>query len=256
MKNTKDSRHPTQPLPLWNGDLDDTLPPTRLPAELRPGRAEAAESSQAPERVRPLANDEKALNRQDEISTPAPLSLPVEKARKKPPSPRSSAAIRMVVGLCLVISLISLALNGYLIYSLLGVRSMAVEGLDAAIDALDGFGGDGFHYEYRFEQDIPFSGDIPFQQDLVFPFEGEIPINTTVEMPIDVGIQTFVVKVPIDTSVYVNTSVPVHVDQTVHVSTTIPVSMAFPIDIKPDDPAIQDLLSSVREWLVRLRESF
>jgi hypothetical protein len=30
----------------------------------------------------------------------------------------------------------------------------------------------------------------------------------------------------------------------------------IPIDVKPDDPTLQGLLSNVREWLVRLRESF
>ena len=77
------------------------------------------------------------------------------------------------------------------------------------------------------------------------------------EVPINAGVLgTFVVEVPIDTSVYVSTEIPISVDQTFNISTTIPVSMTIPIDVQPDDPAIQDLLSQARQWLVRIRDSF
>jgi len=159
--------------------------------------------------------------------------------------------------LALIGCLASLALNGFLIYSLVSVRQTAVEGLDAAIAAVDEFGGEGFRYDYHFEKTIPISADIPIEQDIVFPFEGAFPINTTVEVPIDAGVLgTFVVEVPINTSVYVNTSVPIHVEQTFHVDTTIPVDMTIPIEVQPDDPEIVNLLSQVRGWLVRLRSVF
>lgn len=255
MKNTKDTQgHPTQPLSPWDGDLEDTLPPTPIPAEVRAKIAGGKQQSGSPDAIRYRSYDQETLDRQDEISTPAPIAAETG-AKARPP--RSSVALRMVVGLCLVISLFSLALNGFLIYNLMNARKMAAEGLDAAIEALDNFGGDGFHYEYRFENDVPFSGNIPFKQDLVFPFKGEVPINTTVKVPINAGaLGAFVVEVPIDTSIYVNTSVPIHVDQTIHVSTTLPVSLTIPIDVRPDDPAIRDLLNSIRAWLVQLRETF
>jgi hypothetical protein len=161
-----------------------------------------------------------------------------------------------VVGLCLIISLLSLALSAFMVYSLFSVRQTAVEGLDAAIEALDSFGGQGFHYEYALEKDIPISASIPIKQELDFPVEGTFPINTTIEVPIEAGILgTFVVEIPIDTSIDLKTSVPIHVDESFDIETTIPVSMTIPIDIQPDDPAMQDLLKGVREWLERLRES-
>lgn len=249
MQNTEDKSP-------WDSDLEDTIPPTPIPAELRARMAAEEGQAEPPDTIHYRPYDKQTLSQQDEIATPAPFPPLPEEAAKKPRPPRSSVAIRLMVGLCLVISLVSLALNGLLIYNLMSVRQTAVEGLDAAINALDNLGGKGFHYDYRFQEVIPFSGDIPFKQDLVFPFEGDIPINTVIEVPINVGIQTFLVKVPIDTSVYINTSVPIHVDQTVHVSTTIPLSMTFPIDVKAEDPAVQDALRNIREWLVRLKESF
>jgi hypothetical protein len=252
MKNTTDL--PKDPS-SWDDALDDTTPALRIPPELRATLAEEEQKDEPEEAVHYPSYDESATQ-QDEITTPPPLTPSKGIVTRKESRPRSSAAMRIAIGLALIISLASLALNAALIYGLLQVRAMAAEGLDSVIEALDNFGGQGFQYDYHFEQVIPFSGDIPFQQDLVFPFEGDIPFNSTVEVPIDLGVQTLVVKVPINTSVHVDTAIPVSIDQTIHVSTSLPISMTIPIDIKPDDPAIQGILGDVREWLIRLRESF
>ena len=236
--------------------LHDTQPLPQLRGEQRPETAPATEPTSAPEQGQP-PTDQQGVSGQDAIVTPLPFALPPEDVNVEPSRRPSSRALWIAVGLCLFISLTSLALNGILIYSLLDARQTAIEGLDAAIAALDSFGGNGFHYEYNFEREIPITTDVPIQQDLIFPFEGDFPINTTVEVPIDAGVLgTFLIEVPIDTSIYVNTTVPIHVDQAFHISTTIPVSMTVPIDVQPDDPAVQDLIGEVREWLIRLRQSF
>ncbi len=222
-----------------------------LPPEL----LTSAEKPESPETVQYRSYDERML-KQDDIATPAPIPIAQEAARAKLLTWCASCAPRVVVGLCLVISLASLILNGTLIYRLMVVQQVVMEGLDEAIAALGNLSGTGVQYDYHFEQMIPFSGDIPFKQDLVFPFKGNIPINTTVRVPIDVGpLGTFVVAVPINTSVHIETSIPVHVDQTVHVSTTIPLSLTIPIDIKADKPPLRDVIDRVREWLMRLRKS-
>lgn len=173
------------------------------------------------------------------------------------PPVRALRPLKLVVGLCLVLSLLSLAVSGFLLFSLLKARQTFHQGLDTAVQAIDSFGGVGFQYEYRFERMIPVSAEIPIEQEMVFPFEGAIPIDTTVQVPINAAILgTFNIEIPIKTTVYVDTSIPVKVDQTFEISTTIPISMTFPIDIPPDDPAIQDLLNQVRRWLIQLRQSF
>ncbi|MFC2037284.1 hypothetical protein ACFLYD_04830 [Chloroflexota bacterium] len=197
----------------------------------------------------------------------------------------NSRALWVVAGLSLIISLVSLSANAVLLYRLMTVRQQAVDGLDSAIAALDGLGGDGFHYEYHLEQTIPFAvdipfrrdltipfeADVPFQQDLTIPFQGNIPFQTTIQFPIDAGmLGTYTIDVPIDTSVYVDTSVPfhldetfhvetsvpVHVDEAFHVETSVPVSLTIPIDIQADDPAVQGLVDQIRGWLLQLRASF
>jgi hypothetical protein len=196
-----------------------------------------------------------AVRDQDRIPTPVPLEAP--KNSFVPARPRASWAMRLVVAFCLVVALVSLALNLILIRNLLGVQKTFTDGVDQALAAVDNASGEVFAYEYRFQQTIPFESDIPFQQDLVIPFQGNIPINTTVQVPINAGpLGKFTIDVPINTEFYVDIEVPVHVDQTFHVATEVPVDITFPISISADDPAIQKLLSGVREWLVELRESF
>jgi hypothetical protein len=264
MNDTEDKHtSTTQPLAVPR-DLTEDIPTTTSVPVGETSGWEGGEEEPAMDRI-PLQGEgtiqvrhfgEKALD-QDRIITPVPLAPPPEATWTEPRRARSSCALRLVVALCLVIGLLSLALNAFLIYSLMNTRQTATEGLDAALAALDNFGGEGFHYDYHLEKTIPVSASIPIEQDMVIPFKGEFPIHTTVEVPIDTGVfGTVVVQVPINTSVPVSVSVPIHVDQTFQVSTTFPVSMTIPIDVKPDDPEIQRLLSGVREWLVRLRSTF
>ncbi|MFN2218620.1 MAG: hypothetical protein ACK2UA_08445 [Anaerolineae bacterium] len=172
------------------------------------------------------------------------------------PPPHASRTLHFVVAGCLIVSLLSLALSAFMLYSLLDVRRTAAEGLDVAISALDSFGDKGFQYEYPLNQEIPISADVPISQELNFPVEGTFPINTTVEVPIKAGmLGSFVIEMPIDTSVAVSTSVPIRLDESFHIETTVPVSMTIPIDIQPGDPAAQELLQGIMEWLLKLRDS-
>ena len=218
--------------------------------------AEGPEPDASPTETVAVPVRDEAAWREDEIDTPPPMPLPAEVSHAEPGRGGVSCGLRAVIGFCLVISLLSLALNAFLIYKLMDVQRKATAGLNEAIAALEDVGKNGFQYEFHFDNTIPFSGDIPFKQDIVFPFEGEIPFNTTVRVPIDVGLIKTEVEVPVDTSVYVNTSVPIHVDETIHVDTEIPVSLTIPIDIEPGDPAIQKLVDPIREWLLELMELF
>lgn len=209
--------------------------------------------------TQPLARPREGEDREEEIVTPVPhthVPVVIDASPERPPAPRSAGLLGVLVGISLVISLAALALSVAMISALSNVQRTAVEGLDAAISALDDLEGDGFHYEYHFERTIPVSSSIPIRQEMVIPFSGDFPINTTVEVPIDAGILgSFVVDVPINTNVQVDTEVPINIDQTFDISTTIPVSMVIPIDVRTDDPAVQGGISRLRDWLVALRES-
>jgi hypothetical protein len=230
--------HPTQPIRIPEGLTDNAY-------------SETTSIDQDEIRTPP------PLEQSEEMRTPPPLPPSEEIVWADAPRPKTSKVLWFFVLLSLMVSVASCAFSGYLAYSLLTVRQLALEGLDSAIAAMDGLEGKGFHYDYRFDKSIPIQADIPIQQDIVFPFEGDFPINTTVEVPIDAGVLgTIVVEVPINTSFYVSTAVPIQVDQTFSVSTTIPVDMTIPIDVSADDPEIQKMLEPVRLWLIELRNAF
>ncbi len=244
---------PREPSSTEDETWADAHSATAEAVEIQSGEIGTARQVEASERATKLS----LLHEQDEITTPVPFPQKPLRSYAEDRPVRAPGSSRVVVGLCLIISLLSLAISAFLLFSLLGVRQPMVQGLDAAIQFVDDINGEGFQYEYRFERMVPVSANIPIQQELVFPFQGNIPIDTRVKVPINAGILgTFEVEIPINTSVYVSASVPVSVDQTFQVSTTIPVSMTIPIEIRPDDPAIQDLLGQVRRWLVQLRQEF
>jgi hypothetical protein len=235
----------TQPIPLRQNQESQAMGTDRVDET-----PDVPEASRRPSFVRAEVN-------QDEIPTPVPVVVPREELGIEPRPQRSSKVLWVAVILSLIISITSLILNGVLLYRLMSVRQTVADGLDAAIAALDGFGGEGFHYEYHFDETIPFSGDIPVQQDLVFPFKGDIPINTTVQVPINAGaLGQFKLEVPIDTNFAMDIEVPISVDQTIHVETEVPLDMVIPIDVQPDDPLVQNLVDQVQGWLIELRDSF
>ena len=183
-------------------------------------------------------------------------STTVNGAGTSAPPPRSPRRVRLLTGLCLVVSLLSLALSAMMLYGLFNVRQTAMEVLDAAIAAVDSFGEQGYQYEFPIDQEIPISAEIPIDQEMTFPVEGTFPINTTVEVPINAGILgTFVVEVPIETSIDVETSVPIRVKESFRIETAVPISMTVPIEIGPDDPQIEELLIGIRQWLEQIKES-
>ena len=183
-------------------------------------------------------------------------STTVRDASTSTPPPRSLRGVRLLLGLCLIMSLLSLALSAMMLYSLYNVRKTAVKGLDAAIAAVDSFGEQGYEYVFPIHQEIPISADIPIEQEMDFPFDGTFPISTTVEVPINTGfLGTFLIEVPIDTSFDVKMSVPIRVEESFHIETTVPVSMTVPVEIQPDDPQLEELLMGIRQWLEEIKES-
>lgn len=241
------ARQPTEPLPSIDLDVDETLPPTQVPEEVHAHRAT----------VESEPDDRSSGWYQDQIRTPPPLRMPPAAMTGAPRRQRSSCLLGFLVGLGLIISLVSLALSVFLVYSLLNVRQAAIDGLDLALDSLEKLEGQGFHYEYQYSDTLPIAVEIPVQQEMVFPFEGNFPINTTVQVPINAGaLGTFVIDVPINTNVPVDVEVPIQISQTVAISTSIPVSLAVPIDVTANDPAIQGLIDDLRQWLLQLRQSF
>ncbi len=193
---------------------------------------------------------------QEELLTPPPVVMPPTVAGPAPRRQGASCLLRLVVGLALILGLASLALSGFLLYSLTNVQRAAINNLDAALDALQGLESRGFQYEYQFSQRVPIAIQVPVQEQVVISVEENLSIKTNVKVPIDAGVLgTFVLDLPIDTSFPLDVEVPVEISETVAISTSIPLSLTVPIEIRGDDPAIQEFVVGLQRWLEGLRES-
>jgi hypothetical protein len=170
---------------------------------------------------------------------------------------RSIQVLWLATVLVGLLAVVSLAVNAILVMRLLAIRSEVSGALASASRSLDNLAWQGIAFDFPISQTVNFEGDVPFKQDLTFPFKGNLPINTTVSIPINLGpvLGTQVVNVPVNTTVPVDVTVPVRVDQTIHVKLQVPVQTSVPIRLGPNDPPLKDWLAQVREWLARVRQS-
>ncbi|MEE8392195.1 MAG: hypothetical protein V3S14_15575, partial [Anaerolineae bacterium] len=103
-----------------------------------------------------------------------------------------------------LLTLLSLALNGVVIYGLLQARQIALEAQRVALNAVNdarsivtGIGDDTFSYTLKVQQEIPIEMSVPFDEVVIIPVNTVIPIDTTVTVPINLGITTYDLEVPI-----------------------------------------------------------
>jgi hypothetical protein len=155
----------------------------------------------------------------------------------------------------LALAAVSLLINLVLIAALLQARNSVQATLDQAVRELDAVSGAPIRFDLAISQTVDFAGSVPFRQDMVFPFKGEIPISTTLSVPLDLGpLGSRTIDVPVNTTAAVDVQVPVHIDQVIPVKTQVPVRMTVPIEISPNQPPLRDWLGKAREWLLKLRK--
>jgi len=193
---------------------------------------------------------------------PTPPSLVPERHATTPPSlssaqmrlERSMRVLWIAMAAVATLALVSLAVNVILVTRLLAIRTAVAGALDDASRSLDNLAGQDLRFEFPISQTVPFEGDIPFKQEFGFPFKGNIPIDTTISVPLDMGLLgQQVVNVPVKTTVPVDITVPVRVDETFHIKTQVPVRMNVPIRVGANDPPLKDWIAQARQWLARIR---
>jgi hypothetical protein len=79
-----------------------------------------------------------------------------------------------------------------------------------------------------------------------------IPIDTTVTVPIDLGITTYDLEVPIQAILPVDLEFTVPISQTIDIATTVPLNVAVPIEIPLDETPLVDYMEELDIGLGRL----
>lgn len=161
-----------------------------------------------------------------------------------------------------LLTLLSLALNGVVIYGLLQARQIALDAQQAALKTVTdarsvvaGVGDDAFSYTLKVEQEIPIAASVPFDEVVIIPVHTVVPIDTTVTVPIDLGITTYDLEIPIQTIVPVNLEFAVPISQTVDIVTSVPLDVDVPIEIPLAETPFVDYMDELDAGLARLEEA-
>jgi len=152
------------------------------------------------------------------------------------------------------LTLLSLALNGIVIFGSLQLRQTAQDVVGDAQNLLAEMSSDTLSYTVQLDQDIPISTDVPFNEVFSVPVNTVVPISTTVRVPVDLGFRTYRLTIPIETIVPVDVEATVPVSQVVDITTIVPLQVAVPIEIPIAGTSLADYLSDADVMLERLEE--
>jgi hypothetical protein len=171
----------------------------------------------------------------------------------------------LVVALILlaILTLLSLALNGVVIFGLVRARQIALEAQQTALNTVTdarslvtGVGDDTFSYTFNVQQEIPVNASVPFNDEITVPIQTTIPVSTVVIIPVDAGLLgTFDVDVPIRTMFPVDLSVTFPVSQTIDIATTVPLDVAVPIEVPLAETPLIGYIEELDTGLARLERS-
>ena len=176
-----------------------------------------------------------------------------------------SAKISLV--LLFILVLLSLGLNGFLMWRLLQVQEqarrfvpVARDAVSQAITELETLQTSTIRFNVAVKQDFPVKTEVPFNQTLDIPIQLTLPISQVIETtimidPLQSGLSIPVdVNVPVDLEVPIDLTVPVSIDQTVPISTTIPLDLEAPILIEVGETEIAGYLERLKAGLISFRQ--
>jgi hypothetical protein len=154
-----------------------------------------------------------------------------------------------------VLVLVSLALNGVVIYSLVQVRDITLGTVGDARQVIAGVDDDVITHVIEVEQEIPVSVTVPIDQDVLVPIQTTIPISTVVTVPVKPPLlPEFSLPIPIQAVIPVDLEVVVPISETVPIDTVIPLDVEVPVEIPLADTPVVGYLDQLDEALSRLEE--
>jgi hypothetical protein len=158
--------------------------------------------------------------------------------RRNPESP--SGVTLHKVWLCLILGLLclSLALNGYILYTRSLTLGQAVAVLDTLRAQLDDLGSQSLSTEVQIDQAVPISATLPFDYVFTVPVDTVYPLSTVVntgfELPL-LGWQDIAVPIQAEIPLQLDLDVPVQaeipISLTYQLQMTIPIEVAWPPEI-------------------------
>ncbi len=156
-------------------------------------------------------------------------------------NPESASGVTLhKAWLCLILGLLclSLALNGYILYTRSLAFDQAVAVLDTLRAQLDDLGRQSLSTEVQIDQVVPISATLPFDYVFTVPVDTVYPLSTVVntgfELPL-LGWQDIAVPIQAEIPLQLDLDVPVQaeipISFTYQLQMTIPIEVAWPPEI-------------------------
>ena len=125
-----------------------------------------------------------------------------------------------------VLTVISLTLNGLLLFTLFKVRENALGTLTSVRNTVALMGTEPMTMTVHIDQMIPFNTVLPLSQTLTIPLDIVYPLSTVVNTYVNIpvlGRQD--IALPIDTEI------PIQYDLTVPLALDVPISLTYPLQV-------------------------
>jgi hypothetical protein len=183
-----------------------------------------------------------------------------------------SKRARFSMGLLFVLVLLSLTLNGLLLWQWWTFQQQTVQtiqkftpiindSLSQAITDMQEFEQSTVEFNIQVSQNIPIETEIPFNETLDIPINTTIPIEqqiaTTVMIdPLQTGLEIPIdINVPLTMEVPVNMNIPITINRTIPISTSIPFDLTVPISIKISETELAPYLQRLRTALESMAQT-
>jgi len=152
-----------------------------------------------------------------------------------------------------VVALASLALNVFLINTLLSARRQVAEAVGVVAQGLGQLRSARFTYQVHIEQTVPVNLSVPISDTIRVPIATTVPLKTTLQVPIELPLLgTRIINVPVQTTIPVNLEVEVPVDLTVPIAATVPVVFDVPVEIALAGTPLDTALAGSQGYLEEL----
>lgn len=153
-----------------------------------------------------------------------------------------------------VLTLLSSALNGLMIFSCLQLRRTMHRVVSDTRIPVSQLADDTFSYTIPVDQQIPVSTGIPLNETLQVPINTVVPVSTTVVVPVNLGFRTYELAVPIEAVLPIDIEVSVPVSQTVDVTAVVPLEVDVPVEIAVSETHLVDYLRDLNAALRQTEE--
>ncbi len=152
--------------------------------------------------------------------------------------------------LAVVLAIVSLVVSGMTLYTLLRVRSSALNAVAEARQALTTLDEQTIETTIPLQQTFPIHAAVPLQEEFLVPIHTTIPISTVVQVPVQIPLfGTYEINVPVETDVPINLEVVIPISRTVPIDTQVVVDTVIPVRLELARLGLDDLLQQVDEML-------